>query len=162
MERAAPVGLWLVSASQVAYVFGSFTQPGGPGIGTIASVASAGCAAVAASGLSRGDRTTFAWSLVAFLVVQGIDYLTSLNLSPFFIGFTLLVVGLAVMSASAMRWRTQGADVARPNGVRFGAGLASLGAFSYLVAGFLIGANFSPFTLGALAAGVGWALVALT
>lgn len=163
MERGAPVGLWLVSASQVAYVLGSFSEPGGPALGTVLSVASAACAAVSASALSRSDRTTFAWGIVVFAIVQLFDYLTSLSgANPFLIGFTLIVIGLAAAAASAQRWRRESADAQRPQGTRFGAGLASLGAFSYLAAGFLAGANLSIFTTGALAAGVGWALVALT
>lgn len=161
MERAAPVGLWLVMVSQIAYVFGSFSF-GGPGIGTVASAVSAACAGIAASALSRGDRSTFAWALVTFAAVQGLDYVTSFNnFGAFFIGFTLLVAGLIVASTSALRWRREGADAPRPHGVRFGAGLASLGTLTYLVGGFLGGFNFSAFTIGVIAAGIGWALVAM-
>jgi hypothetical protein len=162
-ERAAPTGLWLVSASQILYLVGAFAT-GQLDLGTIADAASAGCAAVCASALARGDRASFAWGLLVFAAVQLLDYLVTLfggRYPAYFAGFTFPVIGLAIVAASASRWRGAAADAPRPQGVRLGAGFASLGAFLYLVAGVMAGGSFNQFTVGAVCAGVGWLLVAL-
>ena len=163
MEKAAPVGLWMVCAAQVAYILASFTS-GDIGLGTVADAASAGCAAVCASALSRSDRNAFAWGLVVFAIVQLIDLVVTFftrGVGSFFLAFIVVVIGLAVAATSALAWRKQPADAPRPQGVRMGAAILSLGNFGYLVAGFLSGATLGLFPLGGLASGIGWALVAL-
>lgn len=158
-HKAVAVGLALVAVSQFCYLTGGLAQ--GLSLNGLVTLVSLVCAAVAALGLytpSRGAPASFVGAMAIYAAIQDVEFLLSLgSFPPFLVGFAFVALGLTVVAVSAWNWRKSNARE-RPRGMRWGGGLACVGAVAYVGLG-----DFAPslFTLGAVLAAIGWAVVSL-